>query len=110
MEIVESKRGTAHLFRISGRLDATTSSQLEKLVFDRIQEGHNRLLFDFSKLLYISSAGLRVLAMTLKQVSAAQGRMAVCGLGEPVKMVFDISGFGNYFPIAASADEALALL
>jgi anti-anti-sigma factor len=110
MDIVESKSGTAHVFSLSGRLDATSSPQLEKAVVDRLQAGTNRLLFDLSKLQYISSAGLRVLAMALKQVSAAEGRMALCGLGEPVKMVFDISGFSAYFPIAASADDALALL
>jgi len=110
MEIVESKSGAAHIFSLSGRLDATTSSQLEKVVVERIQEGKDRLLFDLSKLQYISSAGLRVLAMTLKQVSAAQGRMALCGLGEPVKMVFDISGFSTYFPIGTSTEDALALL
>ena len=107
MEITESKAGTNLVFSLSGRLDATTSSQLEKLVAERLQAGANRLLFDLSELQYISSAGLRVLAKTLKQVSAAEGRMALCGLQEPVRMVFDISGFSSYFPIAPSLDEAL---
>jgi len=107
MEITESKAGTILVFSLSGRLDATTSSQLEKVVVERLQGGANRLLFDLSNLQYISSAGLRVLAMTLKQLSAAEGRMALCGLQEPVKMVFDISGFSTYFPISASLDDAL---
>jgi anti-anti-sigma factor len=108
MEIVESKSGAAHVFSLSGRLDATTSGQLEKVVVERLQAGTNLLLFDLSKLQYISSAGLRVLAMTLKQVSASEGRMALCGLQEPVKMVFDISGFTSFFRIAASLEDALA--
>ncbi len=107
MEITESKAGATLVFSVSGRLDATTSGQLEKVVVERLQAGENRLLFDLSNLQYISSAGLRVLAMALKQVSAAEGRMELCGLREPVKMVFDISGFSNYFPIAASLEDAL---
>jgi|MudIll2142460700_1097286.scaffolds.fasta_scaffold335348_2 anti-anti-sigma factor len=110
MEITESKAGTALIFSLSGRLDATTSGQLEKAVVERVQAGANRILFDLSKLEYISSAGLRVLAMTLKQVSATGGGMALCALREPVRMVFDVSGFSSYFQIAASFDDALVSL
>jgi anti-sigma B factor antagonist len=110
MEITESKAGVVLVLGLSGRLDATTSRQLEELVIERVQGGANRLLLDLSKLQYISSAGLRVLAMALKQVSTTDGRMVVCGLREPVKMVFDISGFSSHFQIAESPDDALKLL
>jgi anti-sigma B factor antagonist len=110
MEIIENKAGAVLVFGLSGRLDATTSGQLEKLVIERVQGGANRLLFDLSNLQYISSAGLRVLAMALKQISAADGRMALCSLREPVKMVFDISGFSSHFQLAESPDKALNLL
>ncbi len=110
MEITENKAGATLVLGLSGRLDATTSGQLEKLLNQRLQEGEHHLLFDFTNLQYISSAGLRVLAATLKQVSPAGGQMALCGLQEPVKMVFDISGFSSYFKISASRDDALASL
>ncbi len=108
MEINESKVGTTLILSLTGRLDATTSPGLEKFVMARVQAGSNRLLFDFSKLQYISSAGLRVLALVLKQVSSSAGHMALCGMREPVKMVFDVSGFTSFFPISASIEEALA--
>ena len=110
MDIIESKAGTTLVLGISGRLDATTSPELDKLVTAKLESGANNLLFDLSNLQYISSAGLRVLAVALKQVSANQGRMALCGLQEPVKMVFDVSGFTTFFPITASVGEALASL
>ena len=110
MEITESKAGTTLILGISGRLDATTSPDLDKLITQRLQSGANNLLMDLSQLQYISSAGLRVLAVALKQVSANSGRMRLCGLREPVKMVFDVSGFTSFFPISASVEEALASL
>ena len=110
MEITESKAGTILIFGLLGRLDATTSPELDKLITERLQSGANNLIFDLSNLQYISSAGLRVLAVALKQVSANSGRIALCGLREPVKMVFDVSGFTNYFTIAASVDEAVTAL
>ncbi len=108
MEIIESKVGTTLILSLSGRLDATTSPELEKLVMRQVQAGSDRLLFDFSKLQYISSAGLRVLALALKQISSRGGHMALCSLREPVKMVFDVSGFTSFFSISASREEALA--
>ena len=110
MEITESKTGTTVILSLTGRLDATTSPELDKWITERLLSGTNSLLLDLSQLQYISSAGLRVLAVALKQISANSGRMALCGLREPVKMVFDVSGFTTFFPISASVDEALALL
>ena len=107
MEITEKQVDSVLVISLSGRLDAATSPQLEKLVIERLQAGANRLLFDLSALQYISSAGLRVLTMTLKNLSASEGRMALCGLQDPVQMVFDISGFNAYFAIAASRDEGI---
>ncbi len=110
MEITESKAGATLVIALSGRLDSTTTGPLERLVLERLGAGVNRLAFDFSDLHFISSAGLRVLAMTLRQLSAAEGRMTLCGLRQPVQTVFDISGFNSYFTIADTLDEALAAL
>ena len=110
MEITESRMGTTLVMGFSGKLDALSSSRLETLIAERLQSGENRLVFDMSELQYISSAGLRVLAMTLKQLSATDGRMALCGLREPVQKVLDISGFSPLFSISASLDDALAAI
>lgn len=110
MEILESKSGTTLVIGLSGRLDATTCGQLEALLLERMQAGENRLVLDLSSLQFISSAGLRVLAMALKRLSAAEGRMALCGLQKQVQMVFDISGFNNFFTIAGSLEDALGSL
>ena len=45
---------------VEGRLDTLTSPELEEQLADKI-DGFKKLIFDFSRLEYISSAGLRVL-------------------------------------------------
>ena len=45
---------------VEGRLDTLTSPELEEQLEDKI-DGLEKLIFDFSRLEYISSAGLRVL-------------------------------------------------
>jgi anti-anti-sigma factor len=110
MNITEKKVNTTLVLGLSGRLDATTTPEVDKLVTERMKSGENNLLFDLTELQYISSAGLRLLVVALKQTSASKGSMALCGLREPVKMVFDVSGFTSFFKIAASVEDALALL
>ena len=49
-------------------------------------------IFDFEKLEYISSAGLRIL-LTAMQVMEEQGSMVVKNVCEEVREVFEITGF-----------------
>ena len=73
---------------VEGRLDTTTAPQLEgelKNSLDDVKE----LVFDISKLEYISSAGLRVL-LSAQKVMNKQGKMTVTGASESVMEIFEI--------------------
>jgi anti-anti-sigma factor len=73
----------------------------------KIDSGANRLVLDFSGLDYISSAGLRVLLMAAKRVQAEKGAMALFGMKEHVKDVFEISGFLPVLTVVDSAEAAI---
>ena len=55
---------------LDGRLDTTTAPELEKLLAENY-DGKGTLTFDFAKLSYISSAGLRVLLGAQKKAKNA---------------------------------------
>ncbi|HAG04930.1 MAG TPA: anti-sigma factor antagonist [Lachnospiraceae bacterium] len=91
MTITKEKDGSKLTVKIEGRLDTTTSPQLEgelKTALDDISE----LVFDISGLEYISSAGLRVL-LTAQKVMNKQGNMTVKGANEAVMEIFEVTGF-----------------
>ncbi|MFN7940043.1 MAG: STAS domain-containing protein [Thermoanaerobaculia bacterium] len=95
-----------------GQLDTRTSPEFEKVLSQALAAGKTALLLDFGHLDFISSAGLRVLVMIGKRLSAGRGTMALCGMNPSVRKIFDVSGFANLFPIhadAASAVQALAV-
>ena len=73
MIIKKSWNGSELIVFVSGRLDTITAPQLESDLKDSI-EGVTSLILDFSDLSYISSAGLRVLLSTQKQM-LKQGKM-----------------------------------
>ena len=56
------------------------------------------LIFDFSKLEYISSAGLRILLMMQKKMMK-QGSMVIRHVNEIVAEVFEVTGFSDILTI-----------
>ena len=60
--------------------------------------GAQALVFDFAKLDYISSAGLRVLLAAHKQMSR-KGGMTVKNVNEIVQEVFEVTGFSDILNI-----------
>ncbi len=108
MEIIKSKNGEVAALSVSGRLDASTASELEKSLIDLFDAGEKFFLVDFAGLEYISSVGLRVLLMSAKKAKAAGGKVVLSGLQEHVSEVFEIAGFTAIFEIFDDSDAALA--
>jgi len=82
--------------KVDGRLDTNSSPELEaELKLDGVTE----IVFDFSGLEYISSAGLRVLLAAHKAMTACGGRMSVANPNSVVKGVFDITGISDVFNV-----------
>ena len=82
---------------LEGRLDTTSSSELEEELNSSL-DGVNGLVFDFSRLDYLSSAGLRVILSAHKRMSR-QGFMKLCNVNDTVREIFDITGFSDFLTI-----------
>ena len=97
MEIKKTLNGNELLVAVEGRLDTTTAPQLEENVRSRI-DGMKSLVFDFEKLEYISSAGLRVL-LAMQKIMNKQGSMTIRNVNETVMEVFEVTGFVDILTI-----------
>ena len=91
MIITKHTDGDTLTFTLEGRLDTTTSPQLEAELKQSVS-GMKELIFDFSGVEYISSAGLRVL-LAAQKVMNRQGSMKLTGVNDNVLEVFEITGF-----------------
>ena len=89
--------GTALEIALEGRLDTMTSPELEAEL-KQSMPGAESLTLDFSKLEYISSAGLRVLLSAHKAMSA-KGGMKVTHVNEVIGEVFEVTGFADILTI-----------
>ena len=98
MMITVDKNDSALKLTLSGRLDTTTAPELEKVIATQT-DGVTELEIDMEKLEYISSAGLRVLLATNKQMNAAGGNLTVSHVCDYVMEVFDMTGFTHLLNI-----------
>ena len=92
MKINKKQNGDELIISLDGRLDTNTSLELEKELssLDSIK----KLVFDFKKLKYISSAGLRIV-LTCQKIMANKGEMIIKNANDDVKEVFEITGFAD---------------
>jgi len=110
MDIVETRASDAVTLALKGRLDGASSPGFEQRVLALINAGDHRLVIDLAQLDYISSVGLRVFMLAAKRLKPVGGRVVLCGLQPGVTQVFEIAGFSTIFPMAATREEASALL
>ena len=97
LKISTSKDGAEYTFTLEGRLDTITAPDLEAKINEVVDDA-NKLILDFAKLEYISSAGLRVL-LGAAQAMEDKGDMVVRNLTPSVNEVFELTGFSRMFII-----------
>jgi len=97
MNIKKKAEGDTLTIAVEGRLETTTAPELEAAVKDSI-EGVKSLTFDFEKVDYISSAGLRVL-LSAQKIMNRQGEMKVKNINEIVAEIFEVTGFSDILTI-----------
>ena len=81
--------------QLEGRLDTLTSSELDNFFRDNLL-GVNEVIIDCANLVYVSSAGLRVLLSTHKKMKEA---MKLRNVQDLVMEVFEITGFVDFLVI-----------
>ena len=97
LNILKTQEGNKLTVTLEGRLDTTTAPQLETEVKESLS-GVESLVFDFAKLEYVSSAGLRVL-LSAQKIMNKQGSMVVKNSSEEVKEIFEVTGFSDILTI-----------
>lgn len=97
LEIKQEQNGTALTLYLTGRLDTITAPQLEQYL-QGVMDGVQELVLDFAGLVYLSSAGLRVLLKIRKQMDN-RGNLVVRHPNEMIQEVFEMTGFADILTI-----------
>lgn len=98
LELNATRDGTALVVTLAGELNTLSAPELENLLEKELPEV-KLLTLDFSDCDYVSSAGIRVLLATFKQLKAERGTMQLVNVGEYFMEVLEKTGLDAVFDI-----------
>jgi anti-sigma B factor antagonist len=108
MEVQIEERGVVAVVAVAGSLDALTSPRLAAILTDQVNQGRTCLVGDFSRVDYLSSAGLGAILMALREARGRGGDLRLACVSPKVCRVFDLTGFTDLLKIFPGVAEAVA--
>lgn len=96
MELTANKNGSELTVGVDGEVNTITAPELSALL-EKELPGVQELTLDFTKCNYVSSAGLRVLLNTYKQMKSAGGAMRLANVDENIMNVLQSTGLASVF-------------
>ena len=102
-----SREGGALVIQAGNRLDSANAREFHDQLEPAIATAQRAVVVDMEELVYISSAGLRVILQAARQLEQRGVRFAICSLSKTVREVFEVSGFDRVIDIRPSRADAL---
>jgi anti-sigma B factor antagonist len=109
MEINIKTVEQAIVISLAGDIDGKTAPEVQQQVLAQLQPG-GKILLDLSQVGYMSSAGLRMLLSTYRQVVSQKTALVLVGLSEEIKDTMVATGFLNFFTTHDTLEAGLAAL
>lgn len=90
MKATSSKKGSTCTLTVEGKIDTMTAPELEEAVKSNLPICE-KMIFDFTNVEYITSAGLRVLVYAQRELMK-KGGVEITGVNDSIKNVFTVTG------------------
>ena len=102
---VSEENGIATV-RLEGSLDGKTAPEVREQLRPFLA-GNSKWILDLTKVDYLSSAGLRLLLLLYRELTARRGKIVLLGVSGDIRTVMSHTGFLNFFTLAGSETEAI---
>jgi anti-sigma B factor antagonist len=108
-KVRSEQEGGTFVILVEGELDMNTATQLERELEAPLKASGSSLLIDLSRCEFIDSTGIALIVRAWQQLGA-DGRFALCGVGNQVERVLSITGLDSTIPTHPSREDALSRL
>lgn len=92
----------------SGDIDAHTAPLFKEAIEKCISSGNIRIVFDFTSLKYISSAGIGLLNAALNTLKGKGGKMSIACPGPSVLDTLEVMYFTKKVPVKTDVKSSIA--
>jgi stage II sporulation protein AA (anti-sigma F factor antagonist) len=101
--------GKTLIVTVSGDIDHHSSVEIkEKLVYEYASKGCIDLIFDFTLLDFMDSAGVGMIIGRYKQMSINGGSVFAVGVTPKIERIFKLSGLNKLIKLYPTVDAALS--
>lgn len=108
LQINTNSVGTVTIFEMNGRFDTHTADKLRKLMEPAVSQPPAQILVDLSGVNFVDSTALAALVQGMKHSRQQGGDLYLCGLGQQVRIIFELTRLDQAFEIYPNANEAIA--
>lgn len=106
MEINIKNLEDIKVVELLGDVDASTAPEVQEKILPLAQP-KSKILLDMSQVLYMSSAGLRILLSLYRQTAAHDGKLVLVGLSEDLQDTMSVTGFLDFFTTGETQEAGL---
>jgi anti-anti-sigma factor len=106
-EILLEQLDGVMLFDIRGDVTILSESFLNDAYADANRRGADRILLEFEESAYINSGGISVLIQLLAQTEKNNQQVAITGISDHFKKIFNMVGITKFADIYRTREEAL---
>ena len=97
MEISVKPLKQVDIVSVTGRIDSATASEFDNALKGLLERGRKKIILDYTKLDYISSAGLRAMLSALKAAKNGGGNVVLVNVNERIRDTLTLVGFVSLF-------------
>ncbi len=100
-------RDNTAVLNITGDVTSFAEEPVMNAYSKASQEGSKNILLKFQEATYINSAGIAIIIGMMSDAQKAKQRVAVCGLSNHFKKIFDMIGLVDYLELYDDEQQAL---
>lgn len=107
MEIQEKDANGIQILELMGRFDAYTAPTARQWLEKATEEEPARIVVNLEGVQFVDSTALATLVQGMKRCRQLNGDLRLCGLQQPVRMIFELTRLDKAFEIFSGEDEAI---
>jgi anti-sigma B factor antagonist len=107
MELTFRNQPPVKILNLSGSFINTTVAPARQWLEDATADRPAYIVIDLSAVRFMDSTGLSTLVFAMKRARALRGDVRVCGLQQPVRMIFEMTRLDQIFEIFSQVDDAI---
>lgn len=95
------------VLRLSGRFDTLNANPVQTWIDEATDVKPANLIVNLQDVQFVDSTGLATLVAGMKRSREMEGDLRICGLQQPVRMIFELTRLDKAFEIFRSEEEAI---